>query len=170
MTSSRPPSRSTSIFRRIANATHVEAILEENRKLRIANEWCKSETDRAHGALWAASREMTRLQELNEKLETNVEEITSAWRRTRQSVLTGLEKERQMQKSIDLRDEQAKAYQQELEELRSSTDDLKRQKEAVGTDCVETISVLMLDLFLSKLTKDLLQAVECRTFPLPPKI
>ena|SRR5437762_10449886 len=134
MSSSRPPSRSPSIFRRIANATQVEAILEENRKLRIANDWCKSETERAHGALWAASREKTRLQDINGKLETNVEEITSAWRRTRHSVLTGLEKERQMQKGIELRDEQAMAYQQELEELRNSNDDLKKQKEDNGAD------------------------------------
>lgn len=139
MSDSRPPSRSPSILRRIVNATQVEAILEENRKLRIANEWCKSETERSRRALWAASREKDRLQELNDKLETKVEEITSAWRRTRQSVLAAVEKERYMQKSIELRDEQAEAYRQELEELRNSKDDLEKQKEAVGVHRAETI-------------------------------
>jgi predicted nuclease with TOPRIM domain len=141
MSYSRPPSRSpsTSIFRRIVNATQVQAILEENDKLRTANAWCKSETEQAHRALWEATAHNSRLQLERDKLEMNVEDITSAWRRTRQSVLTGLEKEKQLQRSIKLRDEQARAYQQELEESQYSKDDLKKQKETVGADCFGSI-------------------------------
>lgn len=139
MSYSRPPSRSPSIFRRIANATQVQAILEENDKLRTANAWCKSETEQAHRALWEATAQNSRLQQERDKLEMNVEDITSAWRRTRQSVLTGLEKEKQLQRSIKLRDEQARAYQQELEESQYSNDDLKNQKETVGADCFGSI-------------------------------
>ena len=40
----------------------------------------------------------------------------------------------------------------------------------VRTDRIEIISELMLDLFLSKLKKDLLQAFECRKFRLRNKL
>jgi chromosome segregation ATPase len=133
MSHSRPSSRAgTGLFRRIANATQVESILAENDELRRANAYCKAETEKARLALSVSYWENSRLRDKTEELEKKIEEITEGWKRTRQCLLTGWEKQTQLQRSLDLREEQVKVYEKDVEELTSKHDALVDEKKTAG--------------------------------------
>ena len=135
MSHSRPPSRAgtASLFRRIANATQVQSILAENDELRRANAYCKAETEKARLALSVSYWENSRLRDKTEELEKKVEEVTEGWRRTRQCLLTGGDKQTQLQRILDLREEQVRGYEKEVEELTIKHDALVDEKKASGT-------------------------------------
>jgi chromosome segregation ATPase len=166
MSHSRPPSRAgTGLFRFIANAAQVESILAENNELRRANAYCKAETEKARRALSVSYWENSRLRDKTEELEKKVRELTEGCRRDRQCLLTGREKQTQLQRSLDLREEQVKVCEKDVEELTSKYDALVDEKKTSGTSRGE-LKDLIVETTFSQLKKDLVQAFECGK-PLP---
>lgn len=127
-----PPSRTGSLFRRLANASQVDSILEENAELRKANAYCKSETVRARMALSVATWETKNLQNEYDELTRQIQEITEAWRTTRQCELAGFERLTQVQRTLEGREKEMDEKEREMVELRSKHDALLDEKETAS--------------------------------------